>query len=202
MSEQTFASFMEVPKIPYKIVQELARNTSEYAQNLFKMLKYDNIDALKEDNLTFVEKMELIWTPDKDSEQNKYNIFLVPLISSALDTAKAQTQIRVFEMDNIALSQYDSNIVYEIDVITDSIQSMIKLEDGVLVEKTAYMEAIVLELLNGLDIGIGSGYFKFDNMRSVKCRSSLNISNSKSLYGRSITMALYYFDNSKGGACR
>lgn len=63
--EQRYASYMDMTVIPYNIILKLATDTSEKVEMLWKLLKYTDLWALSKPNLTFEEKMDLVWTPEK-----------------------------------------------------------------------------------------------------------------------------------------
>ena len=198
---QRFASFKQVPLVPYRIFEKLVENQSDDAESLFKLLKHATTDALSQPNLTYEEKMALLWSPDAENstQENLFTIFLKPLIPSALGTAESQIQLRIYKVDMSARSQYESVIPYRFDIITNEVTCMVRYE-GALVERTDLIEALILELLNGSNVGIGID-LRFDRLAGAGCNSPLNINNSKSLFGRSLTMALRYIDSSLGGGC-
>jgi hypothetical protein len=201
---QKYASFIPMTTIPYKIIETLALSESLIAENLWKLLKYTTTDTLSQSNLTFEEKMALVWTPDKMTSmttQNDFNVFLKPLMPVSLNDDTSQTQLRIYRYKTTARSQYESIIMYEFDVIVNETKSMVYNELGELVEKTDLMEAYLIELLNMLDIGVGVNCLRFDRMQGGQCESLQNINNSKSLYGRSFLLALRYIDTSLGGGC-
>lgn len=70
-----FNSMSSLPYIPYNILIYLARQDS--AEDIWKMLKYNSYDALSKPNLTFNEKLELIW---KSGPQEKYGVFFTNLV--------------------------------------------------------------------------------------------------------------------------
>ena len=96
--EQRYASFMDMARVPYLIIYKLAMNTDEKTEMLWKLLKYTDVNALSKPNLTFEEKMDLVWTPEKVSStrtQDTFNVFLKPLVSASLNEATSQTQLRI-----------------------------------------------------------------------------------------------------------
>ena len=200
---QKYASFIPMTRVPYKIIETLALSESLIAENLWKLLKYTTTDTLSQPNLTFEEKMALVWTPDKMTPmvtQTNFNVFLKPLVANSLNTDYSQTQLRIFRYKTTARSQYESVMLYEFDVIVNEATCMV-MDEGMMVEKTDLMEAYLIELLNMLDLGVGVNFLRFDRMQGGQCESLLNINNSKSLYGRSFLLALRYYDNSLGGGC-
>lgn len=202
-SKQTFASYLKVSEIPYIIIEKLALSETNISQKIWKLLKYTTTDALGKPNLTFEEKMEMVWTPDKQNstQQNLFTVFLKPLISSSLNTDESQTQLKIFRNTINALDQYSSVINFEFNVIVNEMASMVYNENNILVEKTDLLESLLLDELQGLDLGVGSSSLMFTRISGGICNSQLSINNGKSLYGRSFIMALRYFNNSKGGVC-
>ena len=201
---QKYASFIPMTRIPYKIIETLALSGSLIAENLWKLLKYTSTDTLSQPNLTFEEKMALVWTPDKMTPmvtQANFNVFLKPLVANSLNTDYSQTQLRIFRYKTTARSQYESVMLYEFDVIVNEATCMVYNENYEMVEKTDLMEAYLIELLNMLDLGVGVNFLRFDRMQGGQCESLLNINNAKSLYGRSFLLALRYYDSSLGGGC-
>ena len=197
-STMAFNNFEEMPEFPYRIIEVLLQDKSQEVENFWKLLKYTDQNALKNDNLTFSEKKALIWTGDS-IEQN-YNIFLKPLIGSSLDTAEAQTQLRLYRYNTVPTNQHEAIICFEADFITNEKTSLVR-RNGLLCERTDVMESLFLSIMNGRDIKIGSGIFIFDRTLSRSCNSQLNISNSKSFYGRSLIMALRFVSSDSGGVC-
>lgn len=198
-----YASFKKIPKIPYLIVEKLALCETQDAQNIWKLLKYSNVNCLSENNLTFDEKIDLIWTPEKENatKENNFNIFLKPLISSSLNTDENQNQLKINRYEMTPINQTEVTLLYSFDLIVDNLSSMVRDEDNKFVEKTDLLEVLLLDTMQMLDLGIGVNFLRFDRMSGGNCKSILNINNSKSSYGRSFLLALKFVDTSKGGGC-
>ena len=162
------------------------------------MLKYTDVDALEKDNLTYDEKVALIWTGE--SIEQKYNVFLKPLVGSSLDDAEAQTQLRIFRFTTMPTDRFSAIITIEADFITNEKTALV-YQNGLLCERTDLMESMFLDIMNGRDIEIGSGMLIFDRELSRSCNSQLNIGNSKSFYGRSLVLALQFISGESGGLC-
>ena len=112
-----FNDFKEMPQLPYKVVTTLLTDESQSAENFWKLLKYVDNDALSKPNLTYEEKLALIW--DGNSLEQNYNVFLKPLIGSSLDGAEAITQLRVFRFTTMPTSRFEAVITIEADFITN-----------------------------------------------------------------------------------
>lgn len=201
-SEYAFNDFLEVPNIPYKIVEALITSTSIDAENFFKCLKYSESDCLDKPELTLNEKRKMIWSPDQNgwTQEQDFNIFLKPLVGNSLDTAEQQTQIRIYEYNILPTTKFQSVLSYAFDFITEEKTSLIYSND-ILVERTSFMQSCILSIMNGRDIAIGQNYFQFSRDFNRYAGSVLNISNSKSFYGRTLIMGLLYSNLQKGGEC-
>lgn len=182
-SKPYYNKFSSLPFIPYKIVEKLALSKDE---NLWKALYYDNYNCLEKKNLTFKQKMNLIWKDENDEEL--YKIFLKPLISSAI--TKANTQIRINKVNVKPNDQYNAIGLYEFAIITGEKMAMIDV-DGIPTPRIDYIEQKLLELLNGVDLGIsGLGIFQFNRELDRESQSRLAISNSKSFFGTTLIMGV------------
>ena len=53
-----YNDYKSMPYIPYRIIEYLANNN----ENIWKILKYNTYDCLSKEDLTFDEKMKLIWS--------------------------------------------------------------------------------------------------------------------------------------------
>lgn len=195
---QAYTSFKEVPQFPYKIIEVFLTSDEEMVEKFWKLLKYVDVDALEKPNLTYEEKIDMIW--NGDSVEQKYNIFLKPLIGSSLDTAEAQTQLRLYRYTISPNTRLEAVIAFEADFITNE-KTCLVYQDGILCERTDLMETMFLDIINGRDIGIGNGVLTFNREMSRSCSSQLNIGNSKTFFGRSLIFALNFVDGQTGGLC-
>ena len=193
-----FNDYSEMPQIPYQIVATLLTEKSQLAEDFWKLLKYADADALDKDNLTYEEKIAMVWRGE--SIEQKFNVFLKPLVGSSLDTAEAQTQLRIFRYTTMPTNQYEAVICFEMDFITNE-KTCLVYRDGILCERTDLMESLFLNIMNGRDIEIGSGIITFNRELSRSCNSQLNIGNSKTFYGRSLIMALTFVGSEVGSEC-
>ena len=197
-SSMAFNDYKEMPQLPYKVIATLLTEESQSAEDFWKLLKYADVEALSKPNLTYEEKVALIWRGDS-IEQN-YNAFLKPLVGSSMDDAEAQTQLRVFRYTTQPVTRFKAVMTIEADFITNE-KTCLVYQDGLLCERTDLMESLFLDVMNGRDIEIGSGVVMFDRELSRSCNSQLNIGNSKSFYGRSLVMALEFISGESGGLC-
>lgn len=170
-------------KIPYKIVETLAKSNNE---NLWKALYYSNYDCLSKKNLTFREKMNLIWKNEND--ENSYRVFLKPLVSSELDNA--MTQLRINKINISPIDSYESIVLYEFMILTGEKIALIEDEDGIPVPRIDYIEQELIKELNGKDIGAGSGFLEFNKELSRNINETLSINNGKTAFGTTLVMGI------------
>lgn len=202
--EQRYASFMDMARVPYLIIYKLAMNTDEKTEMLWKLLKYTDVNTLSKPNLTFEEKMDLVWTPEKVTStrtQDTFNVFLKPLVSASLNEATSQTQLRIYRYKTSAINQTSSTLLYEFDVMVNEASAMVYNTSYEMIEKTDLMEALLIDIMNMTDLGVGVNFLRFTRMQGGNCESVLNINNAKSTYGRSFLLALSYINTSLGGDC-
>ena len=140
----SFNNFAEMPEFPYKIIEVLLTDTSQEVENFWKLLKYTDQEALDKNNLTMKEKKALIWSGQ--STEQDYNIFLKPLIGSSMDTAEAQTQLRLYRYNTTPTNQYEAIICFEADFITNEKTSLVRY-NKILCERTDIMESLFLSII-------------------------------------------------------
>lgn len=179
-------------KIPYKIVETLAKSNNE---NLWKALYYPDYDCLSKKNLKFREKMDLIWKNEND--ENSYRVFLKPLVSSELDNA--MTQLRINKINISPTDRYESIVLYEFMILTGEKIALIEDEDGIPVPRIDYIEQELIKELNGKDIGAGSGFLEFNKDLSRSINESLSINNGKTAFGTTLVMGIRIVELGENG---
>lgn len=203
-SKTSYIDYGGISEIPMKIIEQLLTDKSEIAENLWKILKYPSLNALKNNNLTYEEKRDLIWNPTDENQslENQYNVFTKKLSISSLNTDKGHTQLRIFQ--NIVKPLVSSTIfAYNFEIVTyEGISSHVynKSENGTLVPRVTLIEEYLLLLLNGRDIGYGvMEFMPFNGMSGINIISDIN--NSKSMIGDTMSMRLLYTKHDIGGEC-
>lgn len=178
-----FNQLSSLSKIPYKIVETLAKSNNE---NLWKALYYSDYDCLSRKDLTFRKKMNLIWKNEDD--QLEYRIFLKPLVSDEL--TNSITQLRINKVNIIPTNRYFSIVLYEFMILTGEKIALIEDEDGITVPRIDYIEQELVKELNGKDIGAGSGFLEFNQDLSRLIQEKLSVNNGKTAFGTSLIMGL------------
>ena len=187
-----FNSLSALPYIPYNILVYLARQDG--AEDLWKMLKYNSYDALSKPNLSFEEKLKLIW---RKGPQEKYGVFLTPLIEDAICESKCV--LKIYDYYIHAKELYTSTLVYAFDFLYGGQMSLIEY-DGVPVSRGDLFVNIILTVLNGAEVGgIGKLIFYDDMSRYDLAR--VTIGNSKTFTGIQLFMSVNVGDTGEVNGC-
>lgn len=202
---QSYASYLSVPLIPYQILDKLVTDTSIHAEKIWKMLKYPDAKAFENPNLTYKEKMELVYNPTEQLNtlpQDNFRVFLKPLVPASLNSDLNQTQLRISILETKSRNQREAAISCILSVTTNEMSYGVYDDYFRLLDRTDVMVSLLLEVLNGTDIGVGSGMLSFTSLPEGRSMVLSNINNGKSTYGKSLILFLRYYDDSKkGGAC-
>ena len=187
-----FNSLSALPYIPYNILVYLARQDG--AEDLWKMLKYNSYDALSKPNLSFEEKLKLIW---RNGPQEKYGVFLTPLIEDAICESKCV--LKIYDYYIHAKELYTSTLVYAFDFLYGGQMSLIEY-DGVPVSRGDLFINIILAVLNGAEVG-GIGKLIFYDDMSRYDLAHATIGNSKTFTGIQLFMSVNVGDTGEVNGC-
>lgn len=187
-----YNSLSALPSIPYNILVYLARQ--DRAEDLWKMLKYNSYDALSKPNLSFEEKLKLIW---RNGPQEKYSVFLTPLIEDAVCESKCV--LKIYDYYIHAKELYTSTLVYAFDFLYGGQMSLVEY-NGIPVSRGDLFINIILAVLNGAEVGgIGKLTFYDDMSRYDLARAT--IGNSKSFTGVQLFMSVNVGDTGEANGC-
>lgn len=174
-----------ISKIPYKIFVYLIENN----ERLWKLLKYNSIDALSKPNLTKKEKIDLLYT--EKGKEIDYHVFFKPLIGEEM--TESSTQLRFYKAKISPDTTLDAIVVYKFDILVGSKTNLVYDEDGIPCSRLDLIEAEVIDTLNGFnDIGIGG--LLFDRELSNLCVQNTGLSNSKNFFGSSFGLACHWIE--------
>lgn len=186
-----YNDFISMPYIPYRIIEYLAYNN----ENLWKILKYNTYDCLSEEDLTFEEKMGLIWS--HESNQEDYRIFFTALVENMIPTS--ETMLKIYKDITIPQSRVNAIAGYEFDILYGGKISLIEY-NGVPCNRGDVCEAEILSTLNGVEIG-GVGRLEFNTQKISASRSALNIGDNKNFTGTSLLLAIDISDIGDDESC-
>lgn len=167
------------------------------AENLWKMLKYTGYDALSHKNLSFKEKMNLIWAPKTHTPQDGYSVFFTNLIEDAVCESKCILKLYNYMVQPSEL--YKGIVVYAFDFLFGGQMSLVEF-DGVPVNRGDLFINILLTVLNGTNIG-GVGNLSFNEELTRYCGAKSVIGNSKTFTGVCVYLGTQMGDRGKESAC-
>lgn len=186
-----YNSLSALPKAPYEILRYLALNN----ENIWKMLKYNSYDALSKPDLTFVEKMNLVW---KEGAQEKYSVFFTNLVEDVICESKCILKIYdsyVHANPNI----YNSIVIFSFDFLYGGQMSLVEKE-GIPVNRGDLFINELLTTLNGVPIG-GVGKLMFSDDMSRYDSAQAVVGNSKTFTGVVIKLSTLMGDSGKEDSC-
>ena len=184
-----YNSLSALPTIPYRIMTYLA-NEDEI---IWKMLAYNDYDALSKDNLTFAEKMDLVWK--RNEPQGEYSVFLTNLIEDAI--AESKSIMKIYQYYIHANQLYSGVVVYAFDFLFGGQMALVDYQ-GYPVSRGDLFINRVLTVLNGAYVGgVGKLTF-FDDMSRYDYGRSV-IGNSKTFTGVQLFMSVIVGDAGLAG---
>lgn len=185
-----YNSMKALPNIPYEILTYLALND----EIIWKMLAYNDYNALSKPNLAFGEKMKMVW---KTGPQEQFNVFMTNLGEDAICESKC---IMKFYNHYIhASSRFLGTCVYCFDFLFGGQMSLVDY-NGVPVNRGDLFIQRILEVLNGAYVG-GVGTLSFDEDQSRYDLAHAVIGNSKTFTGKQIFMSVMVGDTGKDESC-
>lgn len=185
-----YNSMSMLPNIPYNILTYLAKEE----QILWKLLAYNSYDALSKPDLTFSEKMDLIW---KEGPQEPYSIFMTNIIDDAIPESKSILKIYNYYIH--AKDLYLAPTVYAFDILYGPKMSLVEY-NGIPVSRADLFVNRILTLLNGVEVGgVGKLVF-FDDMSRYDLGRTV-IGNSKTFTGYQLFLSVNVGDTGRDEGC-
>lgn len=187
-----YNSLSTLPSIPYKIIEYLA--TSPKAENLWKMLKYPEYDALSKPNLTTREKLKLLW---RNGPQEEHSVFLTGLIEDAI--AESRCIFKMYNYYDRPVELYISNIVYAFDFLYGGQISLVDY-NGIPVSRGDLFIHTILNTLNGVEVGGVGKLMFYENFSRYNIGKSV-VGDMKKFTGVSIYLGIKVGDTGSQSGC-
>ncbi len=188
-----YNSMSQLPYIPYRIMAYLAQED----EIIWKLLAYNDYDALSKPNLTFQQKMDLIWTPEQQKLQEEYGVFLTSLVEDAISESKCI--MKLYDYYIHANELYYASTVFAFDFLYGGNMSLVKY-NGVPVSRGDLFINRILTVLNGVYVG-GVGKLTFHNDMSRYDLGRSVIGNSKTFTGVQLFLSVLVGDSGKDEGC-
>lgn len=187
-----YNSLSALPSIGYNIATYLA--TSPDAENLWKMLKYNDYDALNKDNLTIDEKLDFLW---KAGPQEKFGVFFTNLIEDAIIDSKCV--LKIYNYYDAPNELYTANVVYAFDFLYGGQMSLVEY-NGIPVSRGDLFISTILSVLNGAVVG-GVGKLTWLDDMSRYCAAKSVVGNERTFTGVQLFMGVMVGDTGKKDGC-
>lgn len=187
-----YNSMMNLPDIPYRILVYLANSPN--AENIWKMLAYNDYDALSKPNLTMAQKMDLIWRSGRQMEKS---VFLTNLVEDAV--AESRCIMKCYSYYIHAKELFLGTVVYAFDFLYGGTMSLVDY-DGIPVPRWDLFVHEILATLNGANVG-GVGQIVFLDDQSRYNHAQSVIGNSKTFTGGQLFMSVMVGDGGVVDGC-
>ena len=185
-----YNSMSALPYIPYRILTYLAKND----EIIWKLLKYNDYDALSKPDLSFREKLDLIW---KTGPQESKGIFMTNLVEDAI--AESKCILKIYDYYIHAKELNYGTVVYAFDCLYGGQMSLVKYNKIPVSRGDLFINRI-LTVLNGAYVGgVGKLIFLDDMSRYDLGRST--IGNSKTFTGVQLFMSVNVGDAGEDEGC-
>lgn len=176
---RAYNTFETLPFIPYNILLALMKN-----ENIFKILKYPDYMCLSKPNLTYQEKVALLWK-NQDNQQD-YNVFLTSRIENMV--IDARTILKIYRYDDTPINTVKDNVSYEFDILYGDKIAMIDY-NGVPCTRSDVLQMEILKTLNGEYINGLISPLQYDREMSRNCKAMSGLNMVNKYLGTSLVMA-------------
>lgn len=193
-----FNRFQNLDGIEAKIIMHLINSESKHAQNFWKILKYNDLYALSQPNLTQAERMQLVY--NDNGEPTSKRLFLAPFVDDAWQEQCSSVYIYV---DRVIYDNHlNSTVGVAVETVVHSKISAVvgdgdqilnpmanpndsDKEGNIVVafknRATVLLKCLLAEL-NGLYLD-GVGYLQANSELDSKSATNLSLWNSRSFFG-------------------
>lgn len=185
-----YNQFTTMPYTPYKIILKLLLN-----ENLCKLLKYNTYDCLSMPNLSYDEKIAMIWKSPQFDHMENYNIFMTNTMANMM--TEAMDILQIYRYDTKPINPVIATIVYRFDFMFGSKTATVEY-NGMPCNRGDVFEMELMKSLNGQDVA-GVGFLQYNDRLSRLCGSQVGVGNNSTFTGVSIVFATQNGDIDEGG---
>ena len=215
VTESAFNRFVNLDNLEWKIISALVNSTSKYADYLWKILKYDSLDALSLPSVSIEDRKKLIYNGNGESTQ--YRVFLSPYTDDGWEEQSSHLHVYVNRIDPI--DHLRAKVCINIEIIVHHKISILYGDASAYndqtnpVELDENKEPIILyknrasELLkdciadlNGQMVN-GVGVLQFNQKNSFNNYAQMNLWNGKKFFGYTISMSTQLSGVSPDSSC-
>lgn len=177
MNERQYNQHTAIRYISENIIYYLIDNN----EIIWKLLKYDNADALFKPNLTKKEKIDLIYK-GMDIKTDGYKVFRQPYVDDA--EINDTSMIRVFLSNILPDNKVVSDVAITVECLVHSKNIMIKsdLPDVTYENRLELLLQQVIECLNGAEVK-SVGRLFFDMEGNYLSKATIGVYNNRNYHG-------------------
>lgn len=177
--EILYNQYSGLEMMPYKIIGHLLLNN----EDIFKLLKFNDSNALDLANLTMSEKRNLIYKGQTDS--TPFKIFMQPMTDDAFpDTG---TLLRIYVADIYPTDHIKGIVTFAFEILCHNKINTLNNYST----RMHYMLRSIISTFNGANIdGIGELFFNAKASRSYNYAKQ-NLYNGKNYFGYTICMSTW-----------
>ena len=208
-----FNRFQNLDGIEAKMVSHLVKSQTKFADIIWKLLKYNSLDALSRPTVSEADRWKLVCYDNGDPVSKR--VFFSPFVDDAWQEQCSSLYIYVETV--LPIDHLRSTVGVTIETVTHSKISAIHGDgdqflyplanpndsdgkDNVVVafknRATVLLKCILAEF-NGLYLD-GAGYLQFNMRMPLKCKATMPLYNRRSYYGHSISFACAMSNDSSG----
>ena len=210
-----FNRFQNLDGLEAKMVSHLVKSQTKFADIIWKLLKYNSLDALSQPTVSEAERWEMVCYDNGDPVSKR--VFFSPFVDDAWQVQCSSLYIYVENV--LPIDHLRSTVGITIETVTHRKISAINGDgdeflyplanpndsdgkDNVVVafknRATVLLKCILAEF-NGLYLD-GAGYLQFNMKMPIKCKATMPLYNRRSYYGHSIVFACNMNNDSSGEA--
>lgn len=183
--------FLSLPFIPYRIILALLEN-----DNLCKILYYNSFDALSKPNLTFEQKVGMIWSKDIN-RMDEYHIFMTNTNANAMTEAK--TMLQIYRYNDTPINPTICTTAYRFDFLYGTTTAMVEYQN-ISCNRGDVFQMELMKSLNDKDVA-GIGNLQYNTRLSRLCGADVGIGNNSTFTGISIVLATQLSSGDTIGQC-
>lgn len=215
-SGNAFNRYTNLDNIEWSIIRYLINSETKFANNLWKILKYDTEDCLLKENVSKKERAKLVYIDNGDSTNCR--VFMEPFTDDSWTERSSHLHIYVgdVEPENHLVSKV--NIVFETithnkitNIIGDATSEDLSMvnpaefdddENPIILYKNreTVMLKCVLAELNGMFVN-GVGVMQFNLTHNGNDKSKQKLWNGKTYYGHETIMSTMLSGTSEDSEC-
>lgn len=209
--DNSFNRFVNLDSLEFRIIDFLAKSDNKYADNLFKVLKYNTEDCLLKPTLSYAERIGLLYT--NNGETGEKRVFMNPFQDDSTEEQSAQLRIyvdsivpqnHIISTVNIAIETIVHNKIANIYGEASEFNprsnpsELDENKNPIIIYKSreSVLLKSVIAALNGVFVA-GVGQLQFNSqIKGSSSQSNMSLFNGKKFFGHKTIMSTMLSGNS------